>query len=133
MLNDGYILQIPDGNPPETEEWLESLDLVVNSDSRRRAAYLLARLMRRARELDVAVPPPMTTPYINTIPPEAEPWFPGDEQMERRIRRAIRWNAAVMVVKANARSAGIGGHLSSFASSAALYDVGFNHFFRGND
>ncbi|NND84238.1 MAG: pyruvate dehydrogenase (acetyl-transferring), homodimeric type [Acidimicrobiia bacterium] len=133
MLDDGYILQIPDGNPEETEEWLESLDLVVNSDSRRRARYLLTRLTRRARELGVAVPPPMTTPYINTIPPEAEPWFPGDEQMERRIRRAIRWNAAVMVVKANEKASGIGGHLSSFASSAAFYDVGFNHFFKGND
>ena len=133
MLDDGYILQIPDGNPLETEEWLESLDLVVNSDSRRRARYLLTRLTRRARQLGVAVPPPMTTPYINTIPPEAEPWFPGDEEMERRIRRAIRWNAAVMVVKANEQASGIGGHLSSFASSAAFYDVGFNHFFKGND
>jgi pyruvate dehydrogenase E1 component len=133
MLDDGYILQIPDGNPLETEEWLQSLDLVVNSDSPRRARYLLTRLTRRARELGVPVPPPMTTPYINSIPPEAEPWFPGDEQMERRIRRAIRWNAAVMVVKANAQASGIGGHLSSFASSAAFYDVGFNHFFRGND
>jgi pyruvate dehydrogenase E1 component len=75
----------------------------------------------------------VSTPYVNTIPPEEEPWFPGDEELERRIRAYIRWNAAVMVIKANKKADGIGGHLSTFASSAALYDVGFNHFFRGKD
>ena len=75
----------------------------------------------------------MSTPYVNTIPPEEEPFFPGDEDIERRIRAFIRWNAAVMVVKANKHADGIGGHLATFASSAALYEVGFNHFFRGKD
>ncbi len=132
MLSDDYILQLLDADPVETEEWLQSFDLVVSQSSPRRGAYLMSRLHRRAHELGVAIPAQMSTPYINSIPPVSEPWFPGDEVMERRIRRAIRWNAAVMVIKANQRAPGIGGHLSSFASSAALYDVGFNHFFRGN-
>ena len=80
-----------------------------------------------------ARPPTVSTPYVNTIPPDEQPWFPGDEDIERRIRAFIRWNAAVMVVKANKHADGIGGHLSTFASSAALYEVGFNHFFRGKD
>src|ERR671932_1729894 len=75
----------------------------------------------------------VSTPYINTIPPEREPWFPGDEYIERRIRAYIRWNAAIMVTRANSRAPGIGGHLATYASSAALYEVGFNHFFRGKD
>ena len=78
-------------------------------------------------------PATVSTPYVNTIPADEEPWFPGDEHIERRIRAFIRWNAAVMVVRANSRSEGIGGHLSTYASSAALYEVGFNHFFRGKD
>ena len=78
-------------------------------------------------------PATVSTPYVNTIPPEEEPWFPGDEYIERRIRAYIRWNAAVMVVKANKHADGIGGHLSTFASSASLYEVGFNWFFRGKD
>ena len=86
--------------------------------------------MERANELQVGSPS-VSTPYINTIPAEREPWFPGDEHVERRIRAYIRWNAAVMVVKANKKADGIGGHLATFASSASLYEVGFNHFFRG--
>ena len=98
---------------------------------RSRARYLLARLMERAREQGVGVPAMVTTDYINTIPPEQEPWFPGDEALERRIRAYIRWNAMAMVDRSNHRFDGLGGHLSTFASAAALYDVGFNHFFRG--
>ena len=79
----------------------------------------------------VDFPAAVSTPYVNTIPADAEPWFPGDEYQERRIRAYIRWNAAAMVVRANTRTEGIGGHLSTYASSAALYEVGFNHFFRG--
>ena len=78
-------------------------------------------------------PVTVSTPYVNTIPTDHEPEFPGDEHLERRIRAFIRWNAAVMVTRANARSDAIGGHLSTYASSAALYEVGFNHFFRGKD
>ncbi len=98
-----------------------------------RARFLMRKLLERARELQVGFPATVSTPYVNTIPPEQEPWFPGDEHIERRIRAYIRWNAAVMVVKANKHADGIGGHLSTFASSAALYEVGFNHFFRGKD
>ncbi len=91
------------------------------------------KLLERARESQVGFPATVSTPYINTIPRDDEPWFPGDEHVERRIRAFIRWNAAVMVTRANARSEGIGGHLSTFASSASLYEVGFNHFFKGKD
>ena len=90
-------------------------------------------LTERARERQVGTPAEVNTPYVNTIPTDEQPWFPGDEQLEQRIRAFIRWNAAVMVVKANKHADGIGGHLSTFASSAALYEVGFNHFFRGKD
>src|ERR671929_225698 len=91
------------------------------------------KLLERAREQQVGFPATVSTPYVNTIPPDQEPWFPGDEHIERRIRAFIRWNAAVMVTRANTRSEGIGGHLSTFASSASLYEVGFNHFFKGKD
>jgi pyruvate dehydrogenase E1 component len=133
VLSDDYILQILDSDPEETDEWLQSIEAVVSQGGDRRARYLMARVIKRARELGVPLSVRRQSPYINTIPPEEEPIFPGDEDMERRIRRAIRWNAAVMVVKANRKDDGIGGHLSSFASSAALYDVGYNHFFRGNN
>ncbi|MEX1092646.1 MAG: pyruvate dehydrogenase (acetyl-transferring), homodimeric type, partial [Acidimicrobiia bacterium] len=130
-LDDEYIHQIPDRDPVETREWLDSLDAVVTEYGPVRARYLIAKLLERAHETTVGVPGAVRTPYINTIPPEEEPEFPGDEHIERRIRRFIRWNAAVMVIKANHREKGIGGHLSTFASSATLYEVGFNHFFRG--
>src|SRR5690606_37739997 len=93
--------------------------------------YLVDRILQRAQQRQIGTSHAVSTPYINTIPPEDEPWFPGDEHVERRIRAFIRWNVAVMVVKANKASEGIGGHLSTFASSAALYEVRFNHFFRG--
>jgi pyruvate dehydrogenase E1 component len=132
MFIDGFVHQLPDIDPDETQEWLDSLDAVVNGHGgRARARYLLARLMERAREGGVGVPAMVTSDYINTIPPEQEPWFPGDEFIERRIRAAIRWNAMAMVDRANHRFDGLGGHLSTFASAAALYDVGFNHFFHG--
>jgi pyruvate dehydrogenase E1 component len=128
---DGFVHQLPDIDPQETDEWLDSLDSVIEIGGRARARYLLARLMERAREQGVGVPAMVTSDYINTIPPEQEPWFPGDEVLERRIRAYIRWNAMAMVDRSNHRFDGLGGHLSTFASAAALYDVGFNHFFRG--
>ena len=131
MLIDGFVHQLPDIDPSETTEWLDSLDSVIDVRGRARARYLLARLMERAREQGVGVPAMVTTDYINTIPPEQEPWFPGDEALEKRIRAAIRWNAMAMVDRSNRRFDGLGGHLSTFASAAALYDVGFNHFFHG--
>jgi len=128
---DGFVHQLPDIDQSETGEWLDSLDAVIEGRGRARARYLLARLMERAREQGVGVPAMVTTDYINTIPPEMEPWFPGDEAIEKRIRAAIRWNAVAMVDRANDLYDGLGGHLSTFASAAALYDVGFNHFWRG--
>jgi pyruvate dehydrogenase E1 component len=131
MLFDGISHQVPDIDPGETQEWLDSFDAIVDSRGRSRARYLLMKLLERARTKQVDFPATVSTPYVNTIPADAEPWFPGDEYQERRIRAYIRWNAAAMVVRANTRTDGIGGHLSTYASSAALYEVGFNHFFRG--
>ncbi len=131
MTLDTFVHQLPDIDPDETGEWLDSLDAVISARGRARARYLISMLLQRASERQVGSPAAVSTPYVNTIPTEEAPWFPGDEYIERRIRRFIRWNAAVMVVRANNRAEGIGGHLSTFASSAALYEVGFNHFFRG--
>ena len=131
MIFDGFVHQLPDIDPAETREWLESLDAVVDTHGKNRARYLLSALLDRARQLQVSFPATVSTPYVNSIPPEEEPWFPGDEHVERRIRAYLRWNAAVMVIRANKHADGIGGHLSTYASSAGLYEVGLNHFFRG--
>jgi pyruvate dehydrogenase E1 component len=133
MIFDGFVHQLPDIDPTETGEWLDSLDAVVDAHGKNRARFIVAKLLQRARELQVGIPAGVSSPYVNTIPPEEQAWFPGDEHLERRIRAYIRWNAAVMVLRANKASEGIGGHLATFASSAALYEVGFNHFFRGKD
>ncbi len=133
MIFDGYVHQIPDTDPGETQEWLDSIDAVVDASGKTRARFLLTKLLERARETQVSFPATVSTPYVNTIPREQEPWFPGDEHIERRIRAFVRWNAAMMVVKANKHADGIGGHLSTFASSASLYEIGFNHFWRGKD
>jgi pyruvate dehydrogenase E1 component len=131
VLFDGVSHQLPDIDPEETAEWIDSFDTIVASEGRARARYLLMKLLERARTQQVGFPASISSPYVNTIPQDEEPWFPGDEHLERRARAYIRWNAAAMVVRANHRSEGIGGHLSTYASSAALYEVGFNHFFRG--
>jgi pyruvate dehydrogenase E1 component len=131
VLFDGISHQMPDIDPGETSEWLDSFDEVVAVHGRTRARFLLMKLLERARTQQVDFPATVSTPYVNTIAADEEPWFPGDEHLERRIRAYIRWNAAAMVTRANARTDGIGGHLSTYASSAALYEVGFNHFFRG--
>ena len=133
MIFDGYVNQLPDIDPGETLEWMDSLDAVIDVHGKTRARFLLSKLLERASEAQVSFPATVSTPYINTIPREAEAWFPGDEFIEKRIRRFVRWNAAVSVVRANKSADGIGGHLSTFASSAALYEIGFNHFFRGKD
>ncbi|MGA3352812.1 MAG: pyruvate dehydrogenase (acetyl-transferring), homodimeric type [Acidimicrobiales bacterium] len=131
MIIDGFSHQVPDIDPQETAEWLDSFDAVVETEGRPRAQFLLMKLLERARASQVGFPATVSSPYVNSIPAAAEPWFPGDEDLERRIRRCIRWNAAVMVTRANMRDSGIGGHLSTYASAASLYEVGFNHFFRG--
>ncbi|GAB2861762.1 pyruvate dehydrogenase (acetyl-transferring), homodimeric type [Actinoallomurus bryophytorum] len=133
IISDGLPSQLPDIDPDETREWLESLDTVIKTEGRTRARYLMLRLLERAREQQVGVPGLRSTDYINTIPPEREPWFPGDEYVERRIRAYIRWNAAIMVSRANRPELSVGGHIATYASAASLYEVGFNHFFRGKD
>ncbi len=125
--------QLPDVDQMETGEWLDSLRALAERKGNARASYVLRRLLAEARRLQIGVPPMVSTNYVNTIAPEDEPPFPGDEEMEARIRRLIRWNAAVMVLRANIRSPGLGGHLSTYASAASLYEVAFNHFFRGKD
>ena len=130
---DQFKQQLPDIDPVETQEWLESLDALVEAAGPERARYVIFKLLKRARQLQVGLPTLTQTRYINTISPEQEPYFPGDEAMELRIRRMIRWNALAMVLRANTRFEGIGGHLSTYASAASLYEVGFNHFFRGGD
>ena len=133
MIFDGYVNQLPDSDPGETEEWMESLNAVIEVHGKTRARFLLGKLLEHANASQVSFPATVSTPYVNTIPRESEPWFPGDEYIERRIRAFVRWNAAMMVVRANKHAEGIGGHLSTFASSASLYEIGFNHFFRGKD
>ncbi|MDG4832454.1 pyruvate dehydrogenase (acetyl-transferring), homodimeric type [Solwaraspora sp. WMMD1047] len=132
-MSDGLPSQLPDIDPEETGEWVESLDGVIDARGAKRARYVMLRLLERARERQVGVPPLTTTDYLNTIAPEREPWFPGNEHIERRIRAFIRWNAAMLVHRAQRPEIGVGGHISTFASSASLYEVGFNHFFRGKN
>jgi pyruvate dehydrogenase E1 component len=131
-MYDPFIEQLPDIDPDETQEWIEALDDVIDA-SPARARYLMFRILHHARGRQIGVPAMVQSNYINTIPPEQEPYFPGDEQIERRIRRIIRWNALATVTRANKRADGIGGHLATYASAASLYEVGFNHFFRGKD
>jgi len=107
LITDGLPNQLPDVDPQETAEWLESLDAVVDEQGRRRARYLMLRLLERARERAVGVPALRSTDYVNTIAAEAEPWFPGDEHVERRIRAYIRWNAAILVSRANRPEIGV--------------------------
>ncbi len=133
VIHEGLPTQLPDIDPDETQDWLDSFDALLDERGRDRARYVMLRLLARARETQVGVPALRSTDYINTIPPEREPWFPGDEDVERRIRAFIRWNAAIMVSSANRKGLEVGGHIATYQSSASLYEVGFNHFFRGKD
>ncbi len=133
VITAGLPSQLPDIDPEETSEWVESLDGVIDERGTKRARYVMLRLLERARERQVGVPSLTTTDYINSIAPEREPWFPGDEHVERRIRAYVRWNAAMLVHRAQRPEIGVGGHISTYASSASLYEVGFNHFFRGKN
>ncbi|MGM0385615.1 MAG: pyruvate dehydrogenase (acetyl-transferring), homodimeric type [Actinomycetota bacterium] len=127
----GLLSSVPDIDSDETEEWLDSLDGLIDEKGGPRARYIMLSMLKRARQRNVAIPTSLTTPYVNTIGVHEEPYFPGDEKMERQFRRWIRWNAAVMVTRAQRPSVGVGGHISSYASLATLYEVGLNHFFRG--
>nr|WP_181697984.1 pyruvate dehydrogenase (acetyl-transferring), homodimeric type [Nocardia sp. GTS18] len=133
VIREGVASYLPDIDPEETSEWLESFDEMLDREGPGRARYLMLRLLERAGERRVSIPALTSTDYVNTIPTENEPWFPGDEEVERRYRAWIRWNAAIMVHRAQRPGIGVGGHISTYASSAALYEVGFNHFFRGKD
>ncbi len=128
-----YPRDLNDTNAQETSEWLASLEYILEHEGTDRANFLLERLSARMTKTGVRLPYTITTPYRNTIPSVKEAFMPGDLFMERRIRSLIRWNALAMVVRANQRPGELGGHISSFASSATLYDVGFNYFFRGAD
>ncbi|BFU96871.1 MAG: pyruvate dehydrogenase, decarboxylase component E1, thiamin-binding [Nitrospira sp.] len=122
-----------DTDPEETREWLDSLEYVLEQHGPERATYLFERLRDRLGAGGARVSAPLNTPYINTIPAANEPPYPGNLEIERRIRSFIRWNAMAMVVKANKQHSGIGGHISTFASTATLYEVAYNHFLHGKD
>ena len=130
---DPYSFNEMDSDPTETKEWQESLDSVVAQSGHQRAREIMLSLLKRSKELHLGVPMVPTTDYLNTIAPENEPEFPGDEEIERRYRAWIRWNAAITVHRAQRPGIAVGGHISTYASSAALYEVGHNHFFRGAD
>ena len=132
-LINGLLSQVPDVDPEETSEWVESIDGLIDDKGGPRARYVLLNMLKRARERNVAVPAELNTPYVNTIGVHDEPYFPGDEVLERRYRSWNRWNAAVMVTRAQRPGVAVGGHISSYASVATLYEVGLNHFFRGKD
>ena len=130
---DQIIDQLVDTDPSETAEWHASFDAALANAGPVRARYLMLSLLKRAHEKKIGISDLRTTDYMNTISPEHEPAFPGDEGIERNIRAMNRWNAAMMVHRAQRPGVGVGGHISTYASSAALYEVGFNHFFRGQD
>src|SRR5579884_2029855 len=129
---DAKVEPLQDTNPQETSEWLEALDELVAEEGPERAAFLLRRVVEHAANSGVTAPLRLNTPYVNTIPADEELPYPGDRQVERRIKSLIRWNAMAMVVRANKYDSGIGGHISSYASLATLTEVGHNHFFHGS-
>ncbi|MFF2348133.1 pyruvate dehydrogenase (acetyl-transferring), homodimeric type, partial [Pseudarthrobacter sp. NPDC058119] len=129
----GLTNQLPDRDPEETAEWVESLDALIREQGTERAQYIMRSLLQRAGAQSVGVPMVTTTDYVNTIPVDQEAAFPGNEEYERRYRAYMRWNAAVMVHRAQRPDIGVGGHISTYAGAATLYEVGFNHFFRGKD
>ncbi|WP_022872275.1 pyruvate dehydrogenase (acetyl-transferring), homodimeric type [Nesterenkonia alba] len=132
-IRSGLTNQLPDIDPEETSEWLESFDQLVEVHGTERAEYIIRTLLQRAGAKSIEVPMVTTTDYVNTIPVDQEPEFPGDEELERRYRRILRWNAAIMVHRAQREGIAVGGHISSYAGVATLYEVGLNHFFRGQD
>lgn len=132
-LINGLLSQVPDIDREETEEWIQSLDALIDHQGDNRARYLLMAMQRRARERGIRLPDNIVTPYVNTIGVEDEPFYPGDEKLEREFRRWVRWNAAVMVTRQQRDGIKVGGHISSFAAQATLYEVGHNWFFKGKN
>ena len=123
----------PDIDPVETQDWVDSLIAVRDFHGAHRARFLLERLGEWAKGNDALPRGPLTTDYVNTVPASEEPAYPGDEELEERLQAALRWNAAAMVVRANTAFPGVGGHMSTYASAAQIYEVCFHHFFRGPD
>ena len=121
-----------DQDPIETREWFDALDAVMKHSGPERASYILTELAKHAVDIGTRLPTAITTPFRNSIAPKDEKAMPGDLFMERRVRSLVRWNALAMVMRANDNDEGLGGHISSFSSSATLYDIGFNYFFRAN-
>lgn len=121
----------PDLDAEETQEWLDSLADVLHRCGPERVRYLLSTMQQKAYREGVTMPFSANTPYVNTIPADQQPRYPGSREIERRIKSIIRWNAMAMVVRANQANPGIGGHISTYASAATLVEVGYNHFFRG--
>ncbi|KQM83528.1 pyruvate dehydrogenase (acetyl-transferring), homodimeric type [Agromyces sp. Leaf222] len=130
---DPYSVESLDSDPDETSEWAESLDALVTAKGHQRGREIMLSLLKRSKELHLGVPMVPTTDYLNTIAPENEPEFPGDEEIERRYRAWLRWNAAILVHRSQRPEIGVGGHISTYAGAASLYEVGLNHFFRGQD
>ncbi len=127
----GSLISPSDVDPTETAEWLDSLEYIIQSRGPERAKYLLSVLESKAKTDGVDIPIRSNTPYINTIPIDQQPRYPGNREIERRIKSIVRWNAFAMVVRANNENDGIGGHISTYASCATLFEVAFNHFLRG--
>src|SRR5690606_28302913 len=131
MTGNENLLGQADADAQETQEWLEALAAVVEHEGPARAHFLIEKLIESARDEGVNIPYSATTQYINTIPADHQPRYPGDPDMEIKLHSYIRWNAMAMVVRAN-KDTNVGGHIASFASAAALYDVGFSHFWRAS-
>ncbi|RLP08897.1 pyruvate dehydrogenase (acetyl-transferring), homodimeric type [Propionibacterium australiense] len=129
----GLPTNLPDTDPEETREWVDSLDAMIDADGHNRARYVMLRLNQRARERYIGLPSLVSTDYVNTIPAALESPYPGDEKLEQRIRHMLRWNAAVTVHRQQRPGLGVGGHISTYASAVLLYEVGMNHFWRGKD
>src|SRR5262245_1040899 len=119
-----------DIDPQETAEWLDSLEALIRHQGPDRARFLLETLLAVANKAGAMLPQGITTPYVNTIPPEQQAPFPGNRDLERKIKSACRWNAMAMVHRAN-KTTNVGGHIATYASAATLYEIAFNHFFRG--
>ena len=125
--------KILDTDPQETQEWIDSIHAILAKKGTKRAHFILEKLLNFSRRNGVRTPYSAHTDYVNTIPVSKQKPYPGDRELERRIKSLIRWNAMAMVVRANREHHGIGGHISTFASSATLLEVAFNHFLRGHE
>src|SRR5262245_6251596 len=132
-MNGAVSKELLEQDERETGEWLASLDYVIGRRGPERARELLTQLDVHAQRAGVKIPFTANTPYINTIPVDRQPVYPGSREIERRIKSLVRWNALAMVVRANREESGIGGHISTYASAATLFEVGFNHFFRARN